>query len=88
MSLGLCDSACSHSPAAGIVAPYMRHSPSTAIHGVPAPSRARENKIAPSKLLGAQHGERLDTGAAGAAIGSDQAMAPVGTIDGTANGRG
>lgn len=44
-------------------------------------SRARETEIAQTKLLEAQHGERVDFGAAGAAIGADPAMAPVGELD-------
>ncbi len=37
-----------------------------------------ENSIEPNKLLDQQHGQRLDTGTKGAAIGADKAMATVG----------
>jgi hypothetical protein len=57
------------------------HGPQQVNNGVPAPSRARENEIEQSKLLEASDGERLDSGAAGAAIRSDQALAPMGAID-------
>ncbi len=40
----------------------------------------------PNKLLEAEHGERLDPGAAGEAGGSDQALATVGAIHRTARG--
>ena len=53
-----------------------------------APSRALENESQQSKLLEAQHGEWLDTGTAGAAIGADKAMAAVGEIDRAENNRG
>lgn len=43
-------------------------------------SRAREIESEQSKLLEAQHGERLDTGTAGTASGADPAMATVGAI--------
>lgn len=61
-------------------------------NGVPAPgpaipSRARESVSAQSRLLERQHGERLDTLAAGAAGGADPAMAPLGEIHGTENDR-
>jgi hypothetical protein len=56
-------------------------------NGVPAPSAARENETAPNKLLEAQHGERMDTGKAGAAIGSNSTLATVGTRQGTEDGR-
>ncbi len=39
---------------------------------------ARKNKKAPNELLEVQHGERLDTRAAGSAGGVDPAMAPLG----------
>ena len=45
------------------------------------PSRAREMELEPNRLLEGQHGERLDFGTSGAAIGADPAMATVGKID-------
>ena len=39
---------------------------------------ARKNKKAPNELLEVQHGERLDTRAAGSASGADPAMAALG----------
>ncbi|MCY1375597.1 hypothetical protein D9M69_630230 [compost metagenome] len=39
------------------------------------PARARKNPKTPNELLEVQHGERLDTGAAGTAGGVDSAMA-------------
>jgi hypothetical protein len=53
-----------------------------------APSRALESERQQSKLLEAQHGEWLDTGTAGAAIGADKAMATVEEIDRAENNRG
>jgi len=44
------------------------------------PSRTREGQSEQSKLLEQTHGERLDTGAAGQAIGGDPAMATVGAV--------
>ena len=52
-------------------------------NGIPAPSRARENENPPNELLEVANGERLDAGAAGKSIGSDQEMATVGALDGT-----
>ncbi|MBU2642592.1 MAG: hypothetical protein KJ889_12400 [Gammaproteobacteria bacterium] len=52
-----------------------------------ASSRALENESQQSKLLEAQHGEWLDTGTAGAAIGADKAMATLGKIDRAENNR-
>jgi hypothetical protein len=49
------------------------------------PSRVREIENAPNKLLEAQHGERLDTGAATPASGANQTMETVGTVNGAAN---
>lgn len=43
-----------------------------------APARAEKNKNEPNELLEVEHGERLDTRAAGTASGVDLAMAPVG----------
>lgn len=49
--------------------------------------RARENlQTAPNELLERTDGERLDGSATQDAIGSDPRLAPVGAIDGTANG--
>jgi hypothetical protein len=47
---------------------------------------ARENEIPPSKLLEAQHGERMDTRAQSATGRVDQAMEAVGEIYGSTNG--
>jgi hypothetical protein len=52
------------------------------------PTRTREIQSEPGKLLEQTHGERLDTGAAGQAIGSDPAMATVGAIHRPENGSG
>jgi len=49
-------------------------------NGVPSP-RAREIGTEHSELLGADRGERMDTGTAGAAGGSDSPMATVGAGD-------
>ncbi len=46
--------------------------------GSPARSRARKKPKAPNELLEVEHGERLDTRAAGSASGADPAMAPMG----------
>jgi hypothetical protein len=43
------------------------------------PSRAGESEKPPNKLLESQNGERLDTGAAGAAGGADSRLEAVGT---------
>jgi hypothetical protein len=51
-------------------------------------SGAREIESPPTKLLEAEHGERLDTGATGATGGANQAMETVGAINGTAHRRG
>lgn len=56
-------------------------------NGVAAPSRAKENQTEPNKLLETHDGQRMDTGTTGAAVGADTAMATVGTINGTPNGR-
>lgn len=50
--------------------------------------RAGENEIKPNKLLEAQHGERLDTRAAGAASGANPQLEAVGAINGAANKQG
>ena len=52
-------------------------------NGIPALSRARENENRPNELLEATHGERLDARAAGSAIGANQEVAAVGSLDGT-----
>lgn len=54
---------------------------------MPEASRARENKKQQSKLLEADNGERMDTGAASAAGGIDKTMATVGEIDRAENAR-
>jgi hypothetical protein len=46
------------------------------------PSRARETENLQNKLLEAQHGERLDTGAADTARAADPAMASLGLVHG------
>ncbi len=51
------------------------------------PSQAQENQNQQSKLLEEQHGEWLDTGTSGAAIGADKAMEAVGEIDRAENNR-
>lgn len=50
--------------------------------------RAGESELEPSKLLEQQHGERLDSKTAQAAIGAHPAMAAVGKVNWSANGRG
>jgi hypothetical protein len=52
------------------------------------PSRTREIQSEQSKLLEQTHGERLDTGAAGQAIGGDPAMATVGAVHRPEDGSG
>jgi hypothetical protein len=52
------------------------------------PSRERETQNAPNRLLEQQHGERLDTLAAGAASGTDPPMATLEEVHGTADRRG
>jgi len=54
-------------------------------NGVATPSQAREIENQQSKLLETQHGEWLDTGSAGAAVGVDPAMATLGKIHGAEN---
>lgn len=56
------------------------------VTGTHAHAQAREIQPAPSRLLERTHGERLDTGAASEAIGSNPEMAPVGAFDRPANG--
>lgn len=50
-------------------------------NGTAAPSHAREIETPPNELLDANHGERMDTGAAGTASGVDSAMAALGKLD-------
>jgi hypothetical protein len=50
------------------------------------PSRAGDSETQQSKLLEVHNGERLDIGTTGQTVGSDPAMATVGTFDRTANG--
>ena len=57
-------------------------------NGTAPPSQAREKEIERDKLLEAQHGEWMDTGTTGAAIGADKAMATLGEINGAENNRG
>ena len=52
------------------------------------PTRTREVQSEQSKLLEQTNGERLDTGAAGQAVGSDPAMATVGAIHRPEDGSG
>ena len=51
-------------------------------------SRVRETESTQSKLLEAQHGQRLDTRAPSTASGANQELAAVGTINGTEDNRG
>jgi hypothetical protein len=55
--------------------------PQQIINGTAASSQAGEMEIQQSKLLEVQHGNYLDTSAAGAAIGVDSELATVGEID-------
>jgi hypothetical protein len=48
-------------------------------------SRANEPQNQPNELLETEHGKRLESGTAGAAIGGDPALETVGTINGTAD---
>jgi len=59
-------------------------------NGVMAPSShaCEEKTIRSNELLEEQHGERLDTGTTGAAIGADTELATVGKLDRAANRRG
>lgn len=50
------------------------------------PTRTRGIQSEPSKLLEQTHGERLDTGTAGQAIGGNPAMATVGAVNRSENG--
>ena len=51
-------------------------------NGVAESSRAREIEAERTQLLRADHGERMDTGTAGATGRGDPALATVGTLDG------
>jgi hypothetical protein len=52
----------------------------------PAAAHAGESAGLRNELLEGEHGERLDTGAAGAASGGDPQLAPVGAVNRPANG--
>lgn len=52
------------------------------------PARTRKTKKVQNELLEVEHGERLDTGAAGAAGGADSAMATLGAKHRTSKRRG
>ncbi|MHB8680282.1 MAG: hypothetical protein ACYC7G_11155 [Rudaea sp.] len=56
-------------------------------NGMAAPSRTRESESPPSKLLEANDGERMDTGAAGAPSGANQEVETVAAVHGSANAR-
>lgn len=62
------------------------HGPQQVNNGIPGPAQAEKVVGQSNELLEAQHGERLDTGTAGAATGLDPAMATVGEINRPANG--
>ena len=51
-------------------------------------SRVREIENAPTKLLETEHGERLDTRATSATIGTDQTMETMGTVNRPEDSRG
>lgn len=57
-------------------------------NGTPASSRPRENEIAPSKLLEASNGERLDAETASTAGCVNQELEALGAIHGAAHARG
>lgn len=57
-------------------------------NGTATPTRAREIGSEQTQLLRGDHGQRLDTGTTGAAIGADPAMATVGEIHRTEDGSG
>jgi hypothetical protein len=57
----------------------------SSVSGAP---RTRENESSQDKLLEANHGERLDTRAAGAAGRADPAMATLGEVDGAEDAGG
>lgn len=66
------------------------HGPQQVNNGTPpsasTPARAEKSQFAQNKLLEATHGEWLDTPTAGAASGTDPAMATVAPLDRTAHG--
>jgi hypothetical protein len=64
------------------------HGPQQVNNNSAAIARAEEIEKSPTELLEHDHGQRLDTGAAAAASGSDQAMETVGAIHRPAHGRG
>ncbi len=64
------------------------HGPQQVNNGPHEPSCARENESEPNKLLEANYGERLDTGAASAAGQPDQNVETVGAVDGPKVRRG
>jgi len=55
-------------------------------NGTPQPVAREEKTIEQNELLEAQHGQRLDTGTTGAAIGADKELETVGAIDRADNG--
>ncbi|KAA0068522.1 hypothetical protein CIW53_16655 [Rhodanobacter sp. T12-5] len=63
------------------------HGPQQVNNDSAAIARAEEIENQPSKLMEHDHGQRLDTGTAAAASGSNQAMEAVGAIQRPANGR-
>lgn len=64
------------------------HGPQQVNNGVASePTRAEEKAIEPNELLGNDHGERMDTGAARTASAGDPIMATVGTLDRAAHSR-
>jgi hypothetical protein len=56
-------------------------------NGTAAPSHAQKTEIEQTQLMRADHGQWMDTGTAGAAIGRDPAMATVGAINRAEVGR-
>ena len=50
-------------------------------NGTPQPVAREEKTIQPNELLEHQHGQRMDTGKTGAAIGDDKELKTVGAID-------
>ena len=79
-------------PVAFVRQANIAHGPQQVNNNSPAaanpPSRARENSSLQNELLEEQHGERLDTRAAGTAGGADPAMAAVGAVDRTSDEAG
>ncbi len=55
-------------------------------NGTPQPVAREEKTIEHNELLEEQHGQRLDTGTTGAAIGADKELEAVGAIDRADNG--